>query len=155
VSGTDRRLPWWLVDLPVLLVAIAVFVLLTTHQLGLPGVHTDECLEVIPAVQLVRGQEVECYKDVCIEILGRRLPVMIYEYIAAVNTYLAIPFFALLGVNVTALRLMPITESVVAMVFLYLLARELYNRRVAAMSVLLVAVSPSFVFWSRQGVFVT
>ena len=154
MNKTDRRL-LLLADLPVLLVAIAVFVLLTTYQLELPGVHTDECLEVIPAVQLVGGQEVECYKDVCIEVFGQRLPVMIYEYIATVNTYLAIPFFALLGVNVTALRLMPITQSVVAMVFLYLLARELYNRRVAAMSVLLVAVSPSFVFWSRQGVFVT
>ncbi|MBN1933910.1 MAG: glycosyltransferase family 39 protein, partial [Anaerolineae bacterium] len=74
---------------------------------------------------------------------------------ATVNTYLAIPFFALFGIHVITLRAMPIVQSMTAMVFLYLLARELFNRRVAMIAVLLLAFSPSFVFWSRQGVFVT
>jgi 4-amino-4-deoxy-L-arabinose transferase-like glycosyltransferase len=138
-----------------LIVALTVFVALAAHQIELPGLHTDEALEVLPAVQLVRGQEVECFKDVCIDVFGLRLPVMIYEYIATVNTYIAIPFFALFGISVPVLRTMPICQSAVALVFLYMLARELYSRRVAAMAVLLLAVSPSFVFWSRQGVFVT
>ncbi len=145
----------WLADVAVLGVALTAFLLLTTHQIELPGLHTDEALEVIPAVQLLRGQEVECFKDVCIDVFGLRLPVMIYEYIATVNTYVSIPFFALFGISVPTLRAMPIVQSSVAMVFLYLLARELYNQRVAMGSVLLLGVSPSFVFWSRQGVFVT
>ena len=145
----------WLIDLPVLALALAVFLTLTFYQIRLPGLHTDEALEVLPAVQLVRGQPVECFKDVCIDLFGLRLPVVIYEYIATVNTYMAIPFFAVLGISVPALRAMPILQSAVAMVFLYLLARELYNRRVALIAVSLIAVSPSFVFWSRQGVFVT
>lgn len=155
VSEGARRIPFWLLDLPVLIVVVAVFLSLTWYQIALPGLHTDEALEVLPAVQLVRGQEVECFKDVCIDLFGLRLPVMIYEYIATVNTYMAIPFFALFGVSVPTLRAMPILQSVVALVFLYLLARELFNRRVALLSVALLAVSPSFVFWSRQGVFVT
>jgi len=155
VSGARRRFLGWAVDASVLALALTAFLLLTTHQIALPGLHTDEALEVIPAVQLLRGQEVECYKDVCIDLFGLRLPVMIYEYIATVNTYMAIPFFALFGISVPTLRAMPIAQSAVAMIFLYLLARELYNRRVAALSVLLLAVNPSYVFWSRQGVFVT
>jgi 4-amino-4-deoxy-L-arabinose transferase-like glycosyltransferase len=155
VSSARRRFPGWAVDASVLALALTVFLLLTTHQISLPGLHTDEALEVIPAVQLLRGQEVECYKDVCLDLFGLHLPVMIYEYIATVNTYMAIPFFALFGISVPTLRAMPIVQSAVAMVFLYLVARELYNRRVAALCVLLLAVSPSYIFWSRQGVFVT
>jgi hypothetical protein len=155
VNGTVRRAPGWLIDLPVMLVGVTVFVILAAHQIELPGLHTDEALEVLPAMQLLRGQEVECFKGVCLHLFGLRLPVMIYEYIATVNTYMAIPFFALFGINVPALRAMPIFQSSVAMVFLYMLARELYNRRVAMLAVLMIAVSPSFVFWSRQGVFVT
>ncbi|MFL7807209.1 MAG: glycosyltransferase family 39 protein [Anaerolineae bacterium] len=155
MSSVRRRFLGWAVDTFVLALALTAFLLLTTHQIALPGLHTDEALEVIPAVQLLRGEEVECYKDVCIDLFGLRLPVMIYEYIATVNTYMAIPFFALFGISVPTLRAMPIAQSAVAMIFLYLLARELYNRRVAALSVLLLAVSPSYVFWSRQGVFVT
>jgi hypothetical protein len=145
----------WLAELPVLVVSLAAFLALTFHQVALPGLHTDEALEVLPAMQLLRGQPVECFKDVCIDLFGLRLPVMIYEYIATVNTYMAIPFFAVLGISVPALRTMAICQSAVAIVFLYLLARELFNRRVAMVAVLLIAVSPSFVFWSRQGVFVT
>jgi 4-amino-4-deoxy-L-arabinose transferase-like glycosyltransferase len=155
VNRAHWRCPGWLVDLSVLTLALSAFLLLTTHQIRLPGLHTDEALEVIPAIQLLRGQEVECFKDICIDAFGLRLPVMIYEYIATVNTYTSIPFFALFGISVPTVRVMPILQSAVAMVFLYLVARELYNRRVAIGSVLLLAVSPSFVFWSRQGVFVT
>ncbi len=135
--------------------ALEIFFTISFFQISLPGLHTDEALEVIPAVQLLRGQEVECFKDVCLEFGGLRLPVMIYEYIATVNTYMALPFFAILGINVAALRTMPIVQSAAAMVFLYLLARELFNRRAATLAVWMLAVNPSFIFWSRQGVFVT
>jgi hypothetical protein len=150
-----KRLPGWLIDVPAVVLALALFVALASFQLRLPGLHPDEALEVLPAMQLVKGQEVECYKGACLDLFGLRLPVMIYEYIATVNTYMAIPFFALFGVSVPTLRAMPIAQSAVAMIFVYLLALELYNRRTAILAISLLAVSPSFVFWSRQGVFVT
>jgi hypothetical protein len=147
--------PRWQLDLVYLLIALSAFLVLTLHQIDLPGIHTDEAMEVLPAVQLLRGQPVECYRDVCLDLFGLRLPVMIYEYIAAVNAYLALPFFALLGINVPALRALPIVQSAVALVFVYLFAREFLNQRVAIVALFLLAVNPSFVFWSRQGVFVT
>jgi hypothetical protein len=143
------------VDLVCLIVGLSAFFALTFHQIDLPGVHTDEAMEILPAMQLLRGQEVECYKDVCIDLFGLRLPVMIYEYIAAVNAYLALPFFALLGVNVPAMRALPIAQSAVALVFVYLFTREFLNQRAAIVALILLAVNPSFVFWSRQGIFVT
>jgi len=138
-----------------LLVGLSAFFTLTLHQIDLPGVHTDEAMEVLPAMQLLRGQPVECYKDACLNLFGLRLPVMIYEYIAAVNAYLALPFFALFGINVPAMRALPIVQSAVALVFVYLFAREFLNQRVAIAALFLLAVNPSFVFWSRQGIFVT
>jgi hypothetical protein len=142
-------------DVACLLVALSAFLALTLHQIELPGLHTDEAMEVLPAMQLLRGQPIECYKDVCLNLFGLHLPVMIYEYIAAINAYLALPFFAFLGVNVPALRALPIAQSAVALVFVYLFAREFLNQRVAIAALLLLSVNPSFVFWSRQGVFVT
>lgn len=157
MTGHIRFKPIWdrLLEAAVLLLAVAAFFGLASHQIDLPGLHTDEALEVIPVVQLLRGQEVECFKGVCLNLFGLHLPVMIYEYIATVNTYLALPFFALGGINVPMLRLMPIVQSAIALIGLYVLAREWFNRRVAALAVLMLAVNPSFVFWSRQGVFVT
>ncbi len=150
-------IPAWVAwsELPILLLGLTIFFALTFYQIELPGLHPDEALEVLPAVQLLRGQEVECFKGVCVHLFGLRLPVMIYEYIATVNTYLVIPFFLAFGINVPALRTMPIVTSAVAMLFLYLWSRELYGRRVASITFLLMSVNPSFVFWSRQGVFVT
>jgi 4-amino-4-deoxy-L-arabinose transferase-like glycosyltransferase len=147
--------PGWQIDLVFLLVGLSAFLILALYQIELPGLHTDEAMEVLPAMQLLRGQPVECYKDVCLDLFGLRLPVMIYEYIAAVNAYLVLPFFALLGINVPALRALPIAQSAVALVFVYLFAREFLNRRIAVVALFLLAVNPSFVFWSRQGVFVT
>jgi hypothetical protein len=142
-------------DLVVVSLGLSVFLALTLYQIELPGLHTDEAMEMLPAMQLLKGQAVDCYKDICVTLFGQRFPVMIYEYIAAVNAYWGIPFFAAFGVNVTALRLVPIVQSAAAMVLIYLLARDFSNRRVATLALLLLAVNPSFVFWSRQGVFVT
>ena len=147
--------PRWQLDLVFLLIGLSAFLTLTLYQIELPGLHTDEAMEVLPAMQLLRGQPVECYKDVCLNLFGLRLPVMIYEYIAAINAYLVLPFFALLGINVPALRALPIAQSAAALVFVYLFAREFLNQRVAVVALFLLAVNPSFVFWSRQGVFVT
>jgi len=80
---------------------------------------------------------------------------MVTDYIGALNIYLLLPFFALLGSNVFALRLMPIVFAVLTLLLTYLLAQQLFNRRVAVTTCLLLAVNPSFIFWSRQGVFVT
>jgi 4-amino-4-deoxy-L-arabinose transferase-like glycosyltransferase len=68
---------------------------------------------------------------------------------------LLLPFFALLGSDVFALRLMPIVFAALTLFLTYLLTQQLFNKRVAVITYLLLAVNPSFIFWSRQGVFVT
>jgi hypothetical protein len=135
---------------------LIVFLALCLYQIELPGLHYDEAREAgVPAMQLLIGQPVETFRGSGIRITERVFPLMVTDYIGALNVYLLLPFFALLGSNVFALRLMPIVFAALTLLLTYLLAQQLFSRRVAVITCLLLAVNPSFIFWSRQGVFVT
>src|SRR5438093_3804305 len=138
-----------------LALALGLFLVLSLHQLGLPGLYHDEAVDVVPAMQLLLGQPVQAPREVVLPAGKARLPVMAMDYVGAVNAYAVLPFFALFGINVGALRLMTIAASGLTLVLSFALARRLFNRYVAGITVLLLAVSPSFIFWSRQGVHVT
>ena len=135
---------------------LVVFLALCLYQIELPGPHYDEAREAgVPAMQLLMGRPVETFRSSGIRIMGRVFPLMVTDYIGALNIYLLLPFFALLGSSVFALRLMPVVFAILTFLLTYLLAKQLFNRRVAVTTCLLLAVNPSFIFWSRQGVFVT
>ena len=135
---------------------LAAFLALSCYQLHLPGLHYDEAKEAgLPAMQLLNGLPVEAFRGAGIHLGGQLVPLMVVDYIGATNVILSLPFLAVGGVNVVALRVLPVFLSVLALVLLYLLARELYNRRVALIAFALLCVNPSFIFWSRQGIFVT
>ena len=145
----------WLIDIGISLLAATVFFCLSVPHIYLPGLYYDEALDVVPTMQIVLGQPVEVWTGVSISLGGRTFPVMIMSYLGTVCTYLMLPFFYFLGVNVFSLRLMTICFGCLTIVFYYLFARDLFNRRVAAVTALLLAVHPSFIFWSRQGIYVT
>ncbi len=133
-----------------------VFLTLCLYQIELPGLHYDEAREAgVPAMQLVMGQPVETFRGSGIRIMGRVFPLMVTDYIGALNVYLLLPFFVLLGSSVFALRLMPVVFAALTLLLTCFLAQQLFNRRVGVIVCLLLAVNPSFIFWSRQGVFVT
>ncbi|MEA3459750.1 MAG: glycosyltransferase family 39 protein, partial [Chloroflexota bacterium] len=136
----------------VIALGLAAFLALSLHQIELPGLNYDEAFDVVPAMQLILGQPIELLRGSGIRIVGRTFPLMVMDYKGTVHTYLAIPFFLLLGINVFALRLSTVTFAALTLLATYFLARELYGRRAAAIAFLLLAVNPSFVFWSRQGV---
>lgn len=151
-TGRPSRLPEWLV----IASGLAVFLALTLYQVQLPGLHYDEAREAgLPALQILRGMPVEAFRGAGFTVGRSLFPLMVVDYIGATNVVLALPFLALGGPQVAALRALPVCLSVLSLLLLYALARQLYNRRVAAAAFLLLAVSPSFVFWSRQGIFVT
>lgn len=143
------------IEVALLLLGLGAFLTLTLYQITLPGLHYDEAVEVVPAMQLLLGQPVITHRNAGIHLGGRLLPIMVMDYIGALNTYLILPFFALLGINVFAIRLMPILVGALTLLLTYRLGRELYTPRVGVVAALLLAMQPSFVFWSRQGIFVT
>lgn len=135
--------------------ALAFFLGLAAYQLNLPGLHYDEAFEAVPAMQLLLGRPVTTFRGNGIWIAGHLLPLMTQDYIGAINTYAAIPFFLLLGISSMSLRAMAIGIGVLTLWLTYRLAKELYGSTAVALAPLLLAVSPTFIFWSRQGVFVT
>ncbi|MBI2303186.1 MAG: glycosyltransferase family 39 protein [Chloroflexi bacterium] len=135
--------------------ALLLYLSLSLYQIQLPGLYYDEAADAVPTMQLLQGQPVELLNGAGIWLGGRALPIMVWDYVGAVNTYALLPFFALLGVNVFSLRLMTVAGGVLTLLLTYQLARELFPRGVAAVSIFLLAVHPSFVFWNRQGIHVT
>lgn len=134
---------------------LALFFALSLYQLHLPGLYYDEAADAVPAMQLLYGQRVELVRDSGLQLGSVTLPVMVMDYVGAVNTYLLLPFFKIMGVSVFALRSMTIAMGAATLILTYLLTRKLINKRVAFMSVLLLAAHPSFVFYGRQGVHVS
>lgn len=138
-----------------LAVGLILFFGLTAYQLDLPGPHYDEAIEVLPAMQLLLEQPVETFRGAGLRLGDSLFPIMVMDYIGAMNTYLVLPFFVTLGLNVVAMRLMPIMFAAATLLLTYFVGRELLGRKAAAIAYLTLAGSISFVFWSRQGIFVT
>lgn len=135
---------------------LALYLTLGLHQLHLPGLHYDEAFEAIPALQLLQDRPVTSFRSSGLVINGQTLPLMTQDYIGALNTYLALPFIYLLGPTPVALRLMTIIIGAITVWLTYLLVHRLTGRSTVALAAgLLLAVDPTFVFWTRQGIFVT
>lgn len=139
-----------------LALALTVFLALALPGLALPGLHYDEALEGgLPAVQILSGTAMTPLNGIALTIAGRTLPLMVQNHIGALQAYLAVPFVALGGPTATSLRLMTVTGGLITLVAVYALAAQLYGRLAAGYAALWLATFASFVFWTRQGVFVT
>jgi hypothetical protein len=136
--------------------ALALYLALALPQLDLPGLHNDEAVEGgLQASQILDGRPITAFRDAGLSLGGRTWPLMVQDYIGAFNVYLPLPFFALFGHTAVALRLYAVALGALTLALAYGLARDLLGPRAALLTGLLLAVSPSFVFWQRQGVFVT
>lgn len=139
-----------------LLLALALYLALATPDLELPGLHYDEALEAAtPALLLLQGQPFTVINNGELALGDLRLPLMVQNHIGAVQVYATMPFVALLGPTTLALRAMTVLVGGVTLVAVYAFAAQVYGRTAAGAAALCLAVFPSFVFWSRQGAFVT
>ncbi len=149
--------------------ALLLYLGLAAYQLGLPGLHYDEAKEAgVNAMELLTGAPVTAFRDASLSLFGVTLPLMVQDYIGALNVYLALPFLALTGIGVPNLRALPVLTGLAALLLLERTVSEwvALGRRppsqdrapislAGLLAVTLLAASPSFVFWSRQGIFVT
>ena len=141
-------------DWLVVALALALFIGVAAHQWRLPGLYNDEAYDVVPAMQLVLGQPVELNRGVGLHLFGRDFPLMISDYQGVSSMYVVLPLFALFGPGVGPVRAMTIGFGVVAIILTYLLGRRLFGRPAGLVAAALLASNPSFIFWSRIGVYV-
>ena len=151
-----------------LVATVGLFLFLAAYQLGLPGLHYDEAKEAgVNAMELLHGAPVTAFRDATVTVFGLDFPLMVQDYIGALNVYLALPFLAATGIGVPNLRLLPLFLAVLGLLalersvseWLALCARSAAPVAPIAPAALacltLLAAAPSFVFWQRQGIFVT
>jgi 4-amino-4-deoxy-L-arabinose transferase-like glycosyltransferase len=143
VTRLIRRAP------PVL--ALLVFLALSLQQLHLPGFYYDEALDLAPMLDLMQGRSPELLRGIGIG----HFPVMLLDYMGSLGGYVTLPFMWLLGPGYVSARAQPIFFSCLTIVLAWLLARRWFGDGVAAATVLLLAVNPSFIWFSRQGISVT
>lgn len=151
--------------------AILLYLAFTLYQLHLPGLHYDEAREAgVNALELWLRQDVQAFRGAGVRVGPWFLPLMVQDYIGAFNVYLALPFLAITGVGVPNLRFVALVLAVLALIFLERAVSEwsrLQESRITQhaartpislaglITLALLVASPSFVFWSRQGIFVT
>lgn len=136
--------------------ALLLYAGLAFYQMDLPGFYYDEALDLPPALQLAQGRPVVLMPtDPGVSLVGLTLPTMILDYLGTVNTYLTLPFFVVIGASWMIVRWVQIAIGLVIVALSYSLARMWFGAPVAALAALLVAVNPSFIFWSRMGFSVT
>jgi hypothetical protein len=156
-APADRAARWGaLAAVLVLILALLLFASAGAYQLQLPGLHYDEAKEAgVNAMQLLTGQPVTAFRDATIAVGPLRIPLMVQDYIGNLNVLLAVPFLAIGGVNTVALRALPLVLGVLTLLLTWKIAARLGGMVAATATVILLAVNPTFVFWSRQGIFVT
>jgi hypothetical protein len=145
----DRRFSaWWILAL----LGVVLYLALALYQLDLPGLNYDETLDAAPAAQVVLKQPADSYAT--IDLFGRRWPLMTMPYVGVSTTYFLTPVFAVFGVSAYSVRGAAIFIGVLILLTGWAFLRRYFDDRVASLSVLLLAVNPSFVFWSRMGAWV-
>ncbi|MHB0857368.1 MAG: ArnT family glycosyltransferase [Anaerolineae bacterium] len=132
--------------------AIVLYGLLGTYQLSLPGPNQDETLDAVPAAQVVLGQRLD--NEASVRLGEGRWPIMVMPYVGCTSTYTYIPWFSLLGVSVRTLRLANLFTGLLTLLAIWGFLRELLDARVASLATLLLAVNPTYVFWTRMGAYV-
>ena len=133
-----------------MLVVLTCYICMAGYQLDLPGLHYDEAQESgLPALQIASGKVVSAFRNVG---LGNNMfPIMVQDYIGAIHVYVTVPFIAIFGPSTVSVRLPSILIGVTILLLTYGFIRTVWGERTALLATVLLAIHPSFVFWSRQG----
>lgn len=139
-----------------LILALVLFIALGLWNLNLPGLHYDEAREAgINAMEFLRGLPITAFREAQIRVGPVGIPLMVQDYIGALNVFLSLPFLGAIGIRVEALRLYTLSVGAGTIFLTWVLARRLCGPPAGMAAALLLASNPSFVFWNRQGIFVT
>lgn len=143
------RYVWWALTCGL----IGAFLLLGLHDLRKPGLYYDELFEVVPSLAFVQGglwsDVFEVHKSV-VSVGGHPLELMAQPYNGGVKTILFVPVAAVFGVTAASVRTFTLLLSATALLFTFLFARRLFRSdAVATLTVCLLALDPSYLFFSR------
>jgi fibro-slime domain-containing protein len=140
VSARDqsRSWPWWEVVLLAALILLALFFRLYRIDVMPSGLAEDEAPNILDAIQVLEGQVKTPFAS------GNWSTSFVFHYVVASLMRLGLSGFY-------ALKTVSIAGGVLAVLFLYLMARRCFHRAVAALAAFFLAVSSWQVINSRLG----
>lgn len=154
-TGSKITILRWGVAWGPLSLAALLFLLAACWRLSLPGLQYDECLAAAPAVNFVRGTEnaepMQIRPSV-IRPFGRPLPVMVMPYIGPVKPLLHAPLFAVFGISTVTVRWLPLLAGLASLGLTWWIGRRLATKAVADLTVVLLALDPSWVYYLTRDV---
>ncbi|MBL7196724.1 MAG: glycosyltransferase family 39 protein [Candidatus Omnitrophica bacterium] len=133
----------------VLILLLCIYLFLAIWDIKLPGLYFDEAYLATGAIDMINDRKPVFLHSFC--FLNRYFPGGLLAYHYCLGSYLLLPFFFLFGINVISLRICVILFGVLALVLTYLFAKEFFNKKVAFVTALLLATSPSFIIGNRVG----
>ncbi|MDX6768427.1 MAG: hypothetical protein SF051_02765 [Elusimicrobiota bacterium] len=140
----------WLPLLPVL----ALFLLVGTRRLDLPGLWPDEASDAVYGLEVARGLP-PSDNDWSLSFAGRTWPLRTphpYDF-SAFNPYLAAVAFRLGGVGVESLRLAALLVAAAGIAAVYALALPFLGAGGAVVAALFLALDPAYLLHARVGFF--
>jgi 4-amino-4-deoxy-L-arabinose transferase-like glycosyltransferase len=125
--------------------AVALHLFFSLVYLDLPGLQYDELLFVNAAMGNVDGTFVAWQ----VQILGKKLPIMLMEYIGALKALLYAPIFKLFGMSPATVCLPVILIGLITLLVTYAFVQRIFGRWVAVITLLLLATDPTFIFSNK------
>lgn len=143
---------WWL---GFLTAALAIYFVLASHNLLLPGVYYDELLQVLPAMSAAGydvGDEFYQVPGSILQFGNTRVPLMIMPYTGPFEALIFIPLFAVFPPTVITVRLTFIVLGMATIALTFLATRKAFGARVAIIAGLLLATDAGYIFYSRADI---
>ena len=149
-ESSRSQQPYSRLDTAILSFVSIAFLSLSLYQISLPGLYGDELDKLVPTVGLLTGRS-PLYAGWSVTVFGFRILLSFTDRIGSVLSYLPMPFILLFGYTPLALRLSAALCGLLTIIFAYLGARLWCGPWMARIGILLVSVSPVFVFLQRMG----
>jgi hypothetical protein len=122
---------------------VLVYVLITTAFFSSPGQINDTLHDEWGAVELAEWAKAGEWT----KVIAWGCPL----YHGRITSYLMMPFAAVLGPSWTFIRLWPVGFGALTLGLTYFWVRDLFERRTAALSVILLLVHPSYIMGTKVG----
>lgn len=138
----------------ILFFVICCFVSLSAYRLDLPALHEDEAFRIVPALQILQDR-VFLPDTYSFKIGNKIFPVMLTPFSGALNSYLLVPVIYSFGLTVKIIRLSQIFLAAIGIFLTYILCKKIINKKVALITVILLAINPFFILFNRQGLMIS
>ncbi len=139
-------------EIMLLTAVFVVTIIFHLYDFHLPPLWADETSNFIMGLSLIENHNSDLYHySVLWGAHIGNLPIAWQHYNSnALASYLAVPFLYFIGVNGDAVRAYDLVVTILVLFLTYYFAKELYSIRIGMISVSLLSILPSFVFYSRQ-----